>query len=124
MDEQLQDKIEQLMPLGKTICTALDGEVHKLGFAAQQEIGIDFGAACFSLKRDPFSGENSLEGIWQDAKGQRTGTILIHSDGSFFAEYDVLRQHPKDARWFVEAVTAWGRDNIIKSEPRLLAALT
>jgi hypothetical protein len=48
------------------------------------------------------------------------GTLLIHTDGSFFAEYDVIREHPRDTRWFVEVVTAWGRGGIIRFVPRLL----
>ncbi len=46
--------------------------------------------------------------------------MLFHADGSFFAEYDVIRDHPGDPRWFVEAVNAWGRGSDIRSEPRLL----
>jgi hypothetical protein len=72
------------------------------------------------LQRDPASGQSSLVGIWRDANGQRVGSIIFHCDGSFFAEYDVVEPHPQDRRWFVEAVNAWGKNNTIKSEPRLL----
>ena len=78
------------------------------------------GEGSYELSNDPASGEDSLVGVWRDAHGRKRGTLLIHADGSFFAEFDVIREHPRDGRWFVEAVTAWGRGAIIRSEPRLL----
>jgi len=51
------------------------------------------------------------------------GNLIAHAGGEFFAEYDVLCVHPNDRRWFVEAVTAWGRPGVIKTELRLLPAL-
>ena len=78
------------------------------------------GEAEYWLDRDPASGEDSLVGIWRNPQGGKCGELLFHADGTFFAEYDVIRVHPRKPRWFVEAVTAWGRGNTIKSEPRLL----
>lgn len=93
-----------------------------------QAIDPDIKRAEYSLSRDPASGKDSLVGIWRDAKGHKQGEILFHADGSFFAEYDVIRQHPAKPKWFVEGVAVWGRignkserrtDNI-KSELKLL----
>ena len=83
-------------------------------------IDPDLNRANYTLNRDPGSGEESLIGIWRDQQGQKQGEILFHADGSFYAEYDVISEHPKKTKWFVEAVIAWGRDNTVKSEPKLL----
>ncbi|MDP3332876.1 MAG: hypothetical protein Q8S55_13000 [Methylococcaceae bacterium] len=39
---------------------------------------------------------------------------------ALYAEYDVVKQHPGKAKWFVESVTAWGNGENIKAEPKLL----
>jgi len=39
------------------------------------------------------------------------------------AEFDLLVPHPSKPRWFIEAVTVWGRDGVVKAKPRLLAAV-
>ena len=84
--------------------------------------------AAYRLERDPASGDDSLVGEWHDARGYRIGMVVFHGDGSCFAEFDIVRAHPRDARWFVEAVEAWsgppdretGAD--VRAELRLLAA--
>ena len=113
---------QQVREIAETVCKALQDESDKMGFP-ESHIDPDINRAEFSLSRDPASGEDSLVGIWRDPKGRKQGEILFHADGSFFAEYDVIGQHPKKKQWFVEAVTAWGRENTIKSEPKLLPAV-
>jgi len=122
-DNAIRQRVQMIKGLGRKVCAALMDEILKLGFAVGAGPVIDWQAASFSLKRDPFSGEESVEGLWHDGDGQRIGMILFHAGGSFFAEYDVTCPHPSDERWFVEAVTAWGDGDIIKTEPRLLPAL-
>jgi len=34
-----------------------------------------------------------------------------------------VEPHPKDERWFVEAVNAWGKNDTVKAELRLLPAV-
>ena len=123
MSTQVQERLREVRERAQAVCASLLNEVHKLGFCedAVELAGLD--QAQFELSRDPASGEDSLVGTWLDGRGQRVGCILFHADGSFFAEHDVVRPHPSDSRWFVEAVTAWGRDDVIKAEPRLLPAL-
>jgi hypothetical protein len=74
----------------------------------------------FSTVIDPASGRPGYEGVWRNALNERVGKLIINSDGSYFAEYDLCILHPTRPRWFIEAVTAWGRDGIVKAEPRLL----
>jgi hypothetical protein len=118
--ELLQSRIDAISPLAYAVCRALTDQVHKLGFPPGT-VGVgDPSDAAYRLERDPASGESSLVGEWRDPKGQKLGNLVFHADGSFFVEYDVIRPHPGDKRWFVEAVNAWGRDSDIRAEPRLL----
>lgn len=100
------------------VCESLRHEAGKLNLGSS--IDPDYTRANFKLSRDPASGGQTLVGIWRDNNGMKQGEILFHADGSFFAEYDVICNHPNDKRWFVEAVSAWGKDNDIRSEARLL----
>ncbi|MEZ5588893.1 MAG: hypothetical protein R3E46_17645 [Sedimenticolaceae bacterium] len=76
--------------------------------------------AMYRLERDPYSGTESLVGEWRDECGMKRGELKFHADGTFFVEQDVTRVHPRRAHWFVEGVTAWGRDHEIRSEATLL----
>jgi hypothetical protein len=111
-------------PLGEAICARLITEIHGLGFLPEQiAMKPVYSEARFETSRDPFSGKNTLCAYWYNPEGYRVGEMKFHADGTFFAEYDVVLPHPKDPRWFVEGVVAWGRDDVIKSEPKLLPAI-
>lgn len=122
-DSELLMRITELRPLGEQVCAALESEYHKMGFADETNFGVDFDALVFALKRDPFSQLDSVEGIWLDGQRQRQGSLVFHADGTFFAEFDVVKPHPVKNQWFVEAVTAWGRGDDVKCEARLLPAM-
>ncbi len=110
--------------LGEAICLRLAGEIEKLGFPpASLPPSPVYCEATFGHQKDPYSGEESLIGIWKNPKGRRIGEIKFHADGSFYAECDLALAHPSDARWFVESVTAWGKGDTIKAEAKLLPAL-
>jgi len=111
-------------PLGDAICVHLADEIRKLGFPEDNLPAFPvYAEAAFAESKDPYSGQMGLVGIWLNRHGYRIGEIKLNSDGSFYAEYDVALPHPTNARWFVEGVIAWGRDDIIKAEPKLLPAL-
>jgi len=120
VDEKIETHLESVKLLAQAICSTLDDEVTKLGFPDGKVIIASHTDAEYRLDRDPASGKDCLVGIWRNREDYKCGELLFHADGTFFAEYDVIRQHPRKPRWFVEAVTAWGRGTIIKSEPRLL----
>jgi hypothetical protein len=123
-DLNLGELLERFRPRGEALCARLDAEIRKLGFPDSDTRPRPlFGLAQFQVVKDPYSGENNLHGTWLGSHGYRIGGIQLHGDGSFYAEFDVGEPHPTDKRWFVEGVTAWGRDDVIKSEPKLLAAL-
>ena len=122
--DELVSRYRELETLGTAVCKSLGEQVEKLGFSLDEVKIASIDRARFELSRDPYTGLNSLHGIWSDANERRVGSIVFHADGSFFAEYDVIKPHPTNKRWFVEAVTAWGRDDVVKAEPRLLPAVT
>ena len=119
-DEKIRAHLDSVSLLAQAICTVLDAEVMRLGFPPGKVLIAAHTDAEYRLDRDPASGQDSLVGIWRNAQGYKCGELLFHADGSFFAEYDVIQVHPGKPRWFVEAVTAWGRGSTIRSEPRLL----
>jgi hypothetical protein len=92
-----------------------------LGFSVQTQLSLpDFDSAEFSLVTDPFTQTQDLVGYWYSAGKQRIGQIKFHGDGSFYAEYDVVQPHPTKKQWFVEAINAWGQQDNIKTEAKLL----
>jgi hypothetical protein len=110
--------------LGESVCARLQQEIDKLGFPPGEPPSRPcFADAAFAVVVDPYSGEADLTGHWYDAKRMKIGSIQFHAGGTFFAEYDVVKPHPAKPQWFVEGVSAWGRADNIKSEPKLLAAL-
>ncbi|MCB1924492.1 MAG: hypothetical protein KDJ27_12235 [Gammaproteobacteria bacterium] len=120
MQDELATKLQQLRPRAAAIHAALQNEIDRLAFTNPVPHLAPLDHAMPALARDPASGLDSLNLEWRDAHGHRIGGIVLHADGSFFAEYDVVRAHPLDTSLFIEAVSAWGRDETIKSEVRCL----
>jgi hypothetical protein len=120
MDESVAVRFYKIEQRAERIFDRLYQEVLKLGFA--EEITLQRpNEAHYRLEKDPATCEYSLVGDWTSEQGMKLGTLLFHSDGSFFVEQDVVRPHPKRKGWFVEAVNAWGKGDEIKAEARLLA---
>jgi len=119
MEADVQKRLLELRSRAEAVCDRLRAEVETAGME-RNLVNPLVEEADYTLSRDPASGKDSLVGIWRDDAGYKRGEMVFHADGSFFAEYDVICPHPQDTRWFVEAVTAWGRDNSIRSELRLL----
>lgn len=101
---------------------ALRNELARKGIV-QAATGISTDFKHCELRKDVVDGSAAFYGEWWDAHGGKVGSVIVHASGEFFAEYDVLINHPTDKRWFVEAVTAWGRPGVVKAELRLLEAL-
>ncbi len=124
MSQDLDKQIGQSRILGEAVCAAMENELYKLGFEQAVELAQQFANAQFEMIRDPFDGRESLKGTWLNTKGRSVGSILFYPDGAFYAEYDVVLPHPKKSQWFVEAMTAWGRGDQVKTEARLLPNLS
>lgn len=116
-EADLASQVAAHTQLGQAVC-------EKIRQAAAR-LGVDLGptptwpAASYRQQTDPYSGEVSLIGTWQD--GQRYGTVTIFPDQRIFAEYQILAPHPKLPGQFVEAVNVWGTLHQLKSDPVLLA---
>jgi hypothetical protein len=125
--DPLQEHIAALRPRADALCSALRREAERL-FGAGALDACAAGTARYRLEQDPASGLDSLVGEWQGADGYRIGMLVFHGDGSCFAEFDVVRMHPRKSRWFVEAVEAWAgppdADGAapVRADLRLLAA--
>lgn len=111
----------------------LEALAERVVFALQQEAvnftatgatpKIVLAAVQFTRVIDPGNQLPGYEGVWRNACNERCGALIINSDGSFYAEYDLFCPHPRDTRWFVEMVTAWGRDESLRSEATLIPSL-
>ncbi len=124
MEAQVQSQFEKYQIFGKQICQEMLAAIFKLGFSNDDISGhLAFDSAEFSLTKDPYTAEENLTGSWYDAHQQRIGQIQFNSDASFYAEYDIVKPHPTKKQWFVEAMSAWGNADGIKTEAKLLAAL-
>ncbi len=119
--KQLLNHIESKRAFGKAICGRIAENIVRIGFPLRTDINLpNFDAAKFTLVTDPFTQSQDLVGYWYDMNKQRIGQIKFHGDGSFYAEYDVVQPHPSKKHFFVEAINAWGRQNNIKTEAKLL----
>ena len=121
----LQSTCDAKRIIGVKICERLRAEIDKLGFPEGTIIDYPYyHLASFSLIQDPYTGDGNLAGYWCNKRDkrriERIGRLQFNSDGSFYAEYDVVKPHPKKPDWFVEAVTVWGKEDNIKAEARLL----
>jgi len=122
LENPLQLRLSEAQPICEAAIAAMQRTLMALGLADQIE-PMRMDRAEFSVTADPSDGSQSLLGVWKDERGYHIGSIVVHADNSFFAEYGMAVPHPKKSGWFIDAVTAWGRDDVVKSEPRLLPTL-
>lgn len=108
----------------------LQALVERVALALQQE-GMKFttsaampkiaaAALQFTQVIDPGNQLLGYQGVWRNARNDRCGVLTINSDHSVYAEYDLFCPHPRDERWLVEMVTAWGREDNLRSEATLI----
>ncbi len=117
----LKNQLDNHRLLGKLICQEMWLAMSKIGFQETDVDDIpDFEKAEFRLVKDPYTADENLAGLWYDKYKQRIGNIQFNSDGSFYAEYDIVRPHPSKKKYFVEAMSAWGSNGHIKTEAKLL----
>ncbi len=114
----------------RALPTELEAQAERIVAALQQQAGrysaaggapkIDLAAATFTRVVDPASQLPGYEGIWRNARNERSGSINFNSDGSFYAEYDLFCPLPGDPGQFVETVTAWGHADKLHCEATLI----
>ena len=109
----------ELKALVARIVAALQQEAERYTPAAATQ-KIELAPVQFVRVTDPLNQQPGFEGIWRNARNERCGMLNINSDGSFYAEFDLFCPHPRDERWFVEMVTAWGAGETLRCEARLI----
>jgi hypothetical protein len=112
----------ELEALAMRIVAALQKEAQNFT-ATGATPKIELAALQVTRVTDPGNQLHGYEGLWRNARNDRCGTLTINSDNSFFAEYDLFCPHPRDPRWFVEMVTAWGNETSLRSEATLIPSL-
>ena len=120
--DPVQVRLHEVRPLCEAAIASMHSQLARLSLEGEIE-SMRLDTAEFSLGTDPSDGSLSLVGAWRDAHGYTVGSIVVHADNSFFAEYGMAVPHPKKSGWFIDAITAWGRDEVVRSEPRLLPTL-
>lgn len=112
----------ELEARAERIAEALQHEAENFSaIGAAPRISLD--AINFTRVTDPASAMPGYEGVWRNARNERCGSLTFNSDGSFYAEYDLFCAHPRDARWFVEMVTVWGRNDELRCETKFIPSL-
>ena len=112
----------ELEALVERIVTALQKEATN-HTATGATPTIELAALQFTKVVDPGNQLPGYEGIWRNSRNDRCGTLTINSDNSFYAEYDLFCPHPRDPRWFVEMVTAWGNETSLHNKTTLIPSL-
>ena len=119
----LEQYITEQEPLLHAICAAMRAELIKVDLSEKAELLPEPEQAHYELRVDSYDKSTSLYGEWQDKDGYKCGSLLIHQGGQVFAEWDVVCAHPLDKRWFIEAVTVYGKVGALGSELSLLEAV-
>jgi len=120
--EETRQLPAELEPLVDRIAHALQMEAG-IYSALDVALKIDLDSLQFTRVIDPGNQLPGYEGVWRNVRNDRCGTLTINSDNSFYAEYDLFCPHPCDSRWMVEMVTAWGRDDTLRCEVKLIPSL-
>ena len=108
--------------LGERVVAALTAEAVRFTATGGAPL-IELAAVTFTRVIDPGNQLPGYEGVWRNSRNERCGCLTFNSDGSCYAEYDLFCPHPRDSRWFVEMVTAWGREDSLRAEAKLIPSL-
>lgn len=109
----------ELQTFAERVVAALQQEAVNFSAGAATP-KITLAAVQFTQVIDPGNQLPGYQGVWRNARNDRCGVLTINSDRSVYAEYDLFCPHPRDERWFVEMVTAWGREDDLRSEATLI----
>ena len=120
MEQQLiKQRITSATQHGAELITALQERIAKLNLPGETITIPPFETARFTLEHDLYNGEQTLRAAFFPSQYYCIGFLLFHFDGSSFAEFHVMRQHPTRPSLFIEAVEAWVRDGKIQTDLRL-----
>ncbi len=117
MSSAIERQLWTHMEFGKLICIEISHRMQALGISLAAP---SFTSAEFNLITDPFTQQQNLIGYWFNPQRQKIGQVQFHSDGSCYAEYDVVQNHPSRPNLFIESIRVWGNIDNIKTEAKLL----
>lgn len=117
--ELIKQRIAAASAHGAELIAALQERITKLNLPGEAVTIPPFDAARFTLEHDLYNGEQTLRAAFFPSQYYCVGFLLFHSDGSSFAEYHIMRQHPTRPALFIEAVEAWVRDGKIQTDTRI-----
>ena len=115
----IKQRIASATAHGAELIAALQEKISKLNLPGESITIPSFETARFTLEHDLYNGKQTLRAAFFPSQHDCIGFLLVHSDGSTFAEYHVMRQHPTRPSLFIEAVEAWVRDGKIQTDTRL-----
>lgn len=116
---QLLLRVEGAQEQGELLLEALREKIAMLNMPGDAIEIPSFKAAQFKLEHDMYNGTQTLRAAFFHSKFYCIGFLLFHSDGSSYAEYNVMKPHPTRPQFFIEAVEAWGGPQGIKTDMRL-----
>jgi len=120
-DSDISLHIKAKQAFGEAICDSIAKSISRLGFPEHISIKPpQFNEAEFSIVTDPYTQSRDLVGFWYDHNKQRIGQIKFNCEDGFYAEFDVVQPHPRKKGFFVEAINAWGKQDDIRAEAKLL----
>ena len=117
--ERVKQHIASATAHGRELIAALQEKIGTLNLPGDAVTIPPFEAAHFTLEQDIYNGEQTLRAAFFPSQYYCIGFLLFHSDGSSFAEYHIMRQHPARPALFIEAVEAWVRDGKIQTDTRI-----
>jgi hypothetical protein len=121
-DLETENQVKEKQIYGQAVCESIAVCISKLGFSEENKVAPpDFNQAEFCLVTDPYTQSRDLVGYWLDKRKQRIGQIRFNGEQGFYAEYDVAQLHPSKTGIFVEAINAWGKQEDIRVEAKLLS---
>ncbi len=119
MEAELQQRIAAATDNGVALLAALRDRVARLALPGEPVAIPTLETARFTLEHDLYNGQQTLMASFYASPKYRNGVLLFHCDGSCYAEFHVMRQHPTRPSLFIEAVEAWVRDGTIQADTRV-----
>lgn len=119
-ETDLAQRVADVRPQGMSLLTALRERLDKFNFEGEALVIPTFEDAKCTLEYDLYNGEQTLMASFYASPRYRNGVLLFHCDGSCYAEFLVMREHPSRPGLFVEAVEAWARGGEIKTDARVM----
>ena len=115
----IKQRIAAASAHGAELIAALQEKIDRLALPGDAINIPAYDTARFTLENDLYNGKQTLRAAFFPSPHYCIGFLLFHSDGSSFAEYHVMQQHPTRPALFIEAVEAWVRDGQIQTDTRM-----